>query len=198
VVGVLNRLRESSDVARLARFFDEQADPWLCLEMPVPAQSFGQDSHRQFSEYLEGPSRVRLNSVAEVCEWLRGCEAIDDQALFCQADFWQHPVTFEQLRRGDCEDHSLWAWRQLLQLGLQARFVAGLWRDVPHTWVLFDNHGAEWLIETTAKTGEMIHPVAAIRHFYCPALAVAGGNRTFVYKGYPRFCTSMARWSPIR
>jgi hypothetical protein len=51
-------------------------------------------------------------------------------------------------------------------------------------------------VETTVKAGEMIHPLAAVRPFYSPALGVVAGNRTFVYQGYPRFRTSMARSNP--
>src|SRR5690348_3236184 len=46
------------------------------------------------------------------------CEYVRDPVH--ERDFWQHPKTFEQLRKGDCEDHALWAWRKLTELGISA------------------------------------------------------------------------------
>jgi hypothetical protein len=45
--------------------------------------------------------------------------------LFGEADFWQHPSTFERLRTGDCEDFAVWAWRKLIELGYDVDLVAG-------------------------------------------------------------------------
>ena len=191
VAGMVEKLvRGTADFVRLARFFDEQADPWSRIEMKVDCHAFGLASEREFATYLEGPTRVPASSLEEVCEWLRGCEALDDQTLFFQQDYWQHPVTFEHLRKGDCEDHALWAWRQLVRLGFSGLFMAGLWRDVPHTWVFFVRGGIETVLESTAKTGSMLLPLDTARHFYCPALAVDNHGRTFVYQGYPRFRTA--------
>lgn len=178
---------------RLAQFFDAHADPWVSMEMPVAARTFGMACDRDFPSYLEGPSRVSIQSIEELCAWLRGCEAMDDQTLFFQSDYWQHPVTFEQIRKGDCEDHALWAWRQLHRLNVPARFVAGLWRDIPHTWVICRNDGVDTLIETTAKSSNMLLPLEDARPFYCPALAVDRDCRTYVYQGFPRFRAASAR-----
>lgn len=172
---------------RLARFFRDGADPWERLEVPLPPQVFGLASQRAFSRYLEGESRVPVRTIAEVCAWLRACERLDDQSLFCEADYWQHPLTFEQVRKGDCEDHALWAWRQLRHLGFPALFVAGLWRGTPHAWVMWADPQGQHLLETTAKTGSMEHPFGHGRPDYCPALAVDESLRTWVYQGYPRF-----------
>lgn len=188
---VARLLKGATNYLRLACFFNEHADPWSRLEMRVSGRSFGLASHHDFGLYLEGPSRVPTKTLADLCAWLRECEAIDDQTLFQQPDHWQHPASFENLRKGDCEDHALWAWRQLNQLEVPALFVAGLWGDIPHTWVLFQHNGSEYLLETTAKTGEMMHSVEAARHFYCPALAVDRHCRTYVYQGYPRFRVRM-------
>lgn len=195
--GFLGRLfRDTSTFARLTAFFDERADPWQSLEIAIPHRAFGQGSEREFCAYLEGPSRVAIRSLEDLCAWLKGCEAVDDRTLFFDADFWQHPVTFEQVRKGDCEDHALWAWRQCWRLGLPARFVAGLLGTTAHAWVNFNRDGREYLLETTAKTGDLIHPLPSVRHRYSPALAVDTECRTFVYQGYPRFRLAMENPPP--
>lgn len=172
---------------RLARFFRTDADPWERLEVALPPQVFGRASTREFARYLEGVSRVQVRSVAEVCAWLRACERQDDASLFFEADYWQHPVTFEQFRKGDCEDHALWAWRQLRQLGYRTQFVAGLWRKTPHAWVVWNDGEADHLYETTAKIGPMERPLGHHQTEYCPALAVDEQLRTYVYQGYLQF-----------
>ncbi len=186
--GLLGRLvKGAADFVRLACFFDERADPWERVSMAVPASSFGLASEREFHRYLEGPTRVPASTIEEMCEWLRGCEAVDDLTLFHEPDFWQHPVTFEHLRKGDCEDHALWAWRHLHRLRIPGMFVAGLWNGIAHTWVLFRHNNHDHLFETTCKHGDMVHPLPRVRALYTPALGVDFTCRTYVFQGYQRF-----------
>ena len=72
---------------------------------------------------------MAVKSLQEICEWLVGCDYADDEAFFNEPDFWQHPVMFEQTRKGDCEDHALWAWRKLVELGFEAELVRGHYFD---------------------------------------------------------------------
>ncbi len=184
---VIRWLKTSLDTRRLARFFDEHADPWERMPFDVEHHSFGMASVHDFSTYLAGTSSVPAQSIDDICHWLRSCQAVDDQTLFQSQDHWQHPVAFEQLRRGDCEDHALWAWRKLRELGLHTHFVAGVWGSVAHAWTLFEHHGTVYVLESTAKTTPLYQPLHAVRHQYCPALAVDERLRTFVYQGYPRY-----------
>ena len=57
---------------------------------------------------------------------------------------WQQPCAFEQSRRGDCEDFALWAWRKLVEMGVDAEFYVGrvMCGDDPvsarqHAWVVY-------------------------------------------------------------
>lgn len=179
--------RARATLTRLARFFSPDADPWerLCIE--VNHRVFGQASIHAFQRYLEGPSAHPPQSLEALCAWLRECRSADDTSLFRKDDHWQHPAEFERLRQGDCEDHALWAWRQLRHLGIPALFVTGLWRTTAHAWILLQHQGAELLLETTAKEGPMLLPVAVARSEYCPGVAVDHAIRTFVYQGYQRF-----------
>ncbi len=172
----------------LAEFFSRHGDPWDRIHLTCAPGAFGAGSTRSFSDYFQGRSRVPARSFDEVCAWLLDCECLSDQALFFQEDFWQHPLTFEQIRKGDCEDHALWAWRKLGELGIPARFTAGRWNGVAHAWILLDRADGVHLFETTSKTRPLVHPLdAGTRARYCPALSVDQGFRTYVYAGYPRF-----------
>ena len=51
--------------------------------------------------YLEGQSTVEVSSPKEIVDWLRCCKYMGDTILFHERDFWQHPVTFENMRKGD-------------------------------------------------------------------------------------------------
>src|SRR6185436_7297823 len=95
------------------------------LSLPVPIGAFGPGSRREFAQYFQGESHVRVESIDEIVEWLLNCQYMTDAILFNERDFWQHPNTFEQLRRGDCEDFALWAWRKLADIGIDAEFCVG-------------------------------------------------------------------------
>lgn len=173
---------------QLAVFFEPGRDPWDRIPLACGPNTFGAGSTRCFTEYFQGTSRVTVRSLDEVATWLQACECLTDRALFSLDDHWLHPLTFEELRKGDCEDHALWAWRKLAEIGHPARFAAGRWNGVAHAWVLLDGPEGVRLFETTAKASPMIHPLdAAIRTAYCPALSIDHGMRTFVHAGYPRF-----------
>jgi hypothetical protein len=74
---------------------------------------------------------------------------VSDEEQFGQKDYWQPPEQFEENKKGDCEDFALWTWRQLLQMGYNARFVAGRsgrYRE-GHAWVTFEKDGKHFLLE---------------------------------------------------
>ena len=165
-------------------------DLWEPMPQRVPLQRFGAGAVRDFRWYFEGESSVRVSSVDEMCEWLLACEYVRDRDLFQETDFWQHPRTFEQLRKGDCEDHALWAWRKLVELGFDAELVTGeAVRDdgsaISHVWVLFTHEGVAHLLETTAGTREaMMRPVSEVRARYVPHWGITGQLESRGYAGY--------------
>lgn len=152
---------------------------------------FGQGSHHRFSWYFEGKSDVSVSSVEDILTWLRSCRYVGDKELFQEADFWQHPRTFERLREGDCEDFALWAWRKLTELGIRARLYVGKLVEggrastQEHAWVVFEDDGQEFLLEPTARTTETaVQPLAAVRDRYRPYYSVDSSYRTKCYSGY--------------
>jgi hypothetical protein len=177
---------------RLTRRFWSLDAPWERVAFKVPVAAFGPGSHRHFGHYFEGESRVRARSIDEVVEWLLSCEYVTDRSLFNEVDLWQHPSSFEELRRGDCEDFALWAWRKLAELGIDAEFFVGRILNVAdpdadrqHAWVVFRVGGVEFLFEPAARSRElMIRELAVAMHDYVPHFAVDGRLRTFAFGGY--------------
>jgi len=170
-------------------------DDWSYVPHPVPPWAFGPGSAQDFRWYFQSETRVRVRSVNELCEWLQGCRYAGDPDVFVSDDFWQHPRTFEHLRLGDCEDHALWAWRKLREIGFPAWFVVGQvsWQHAgevnKHAWVQFTRgEGEEVVLEAAAKLGApMIRPAAEVRGEYRPHFAVEHGTfRTRVYGGFLR------------
>jgi hypothetical protein len=164
-------------------------DPWTRVARGVPLGLYGAGSRRDFGWYLEGESTVRIGSIEEIQDWLLACEYVDDRELFNEQDFWQHPRTFEHLRRGDCEDHALWAWRKLVELGVDAELVSGrqLADDdrTGHVWVMFTHGGETLLFETVAKSKHaMFRRLDEVRHVYRPEVSVDGRRQRFAYHGY--------------
>jgi predicted transglutaminase-like cysteine proteinase len=130
-----------------------------------------------------------VESIDEIVEWLRNCEYVTDTDLFHERDVWQHPSAFEQLRRGDCEDFALWAWRKLAELGVEAEFFVGRVVcsdesaiDRQHAWVVYRVDGADFLFEPAAQSrSRMIRSLAEAMDEYVPHFAV---NRSLVTSAF--------------
>jgi len=98
------------------------------------------------------------------------------------------------MRKGDCEDHALWAWHKLKKLGIPAEFVCG--RSGPasakgnhaHAWIHLELSGEQYLMETVANSRQpMTFPLEEVRQNYCPALSVDTNLNTSVYGGLKEF-----------
>lgn len=164
-------------------------DPWARVPAALPPAAFGPGSVRDFAWYFEGESLVAVESLDGLCGWLAECEYVHDPELFHDADFWQHPRTFERLRKGDCEDHAIWAWRTLVRLGYDAELVCGEW-DVTrgdaarHAWVLFRDGGREYVLEAVAgRRDAMVRPLDEVRARYRPHVAVNARLETTTFAG---------------
>jgi hypothetical protein len=148
--------------------------------MPVPASAFGPGSQQPWAEYFKGESGVRVASIDDIVAWLQTCEYVTDLELFQKRDFWQHPGIFEKLRRGDCEDFALWAWRKLAEIGVDAELCVGrvICGDRPdvhrqHAWVVYRVEGIAFLFEPAARTpSSMIRPLEDAMGEYVPHFAV--------------------------
>ncbi len=103
-----------------------------------------------FRGYLDAKLTVSAPDFAAVFAWLRSCRYVRDRDRYGRADLWLHPEDFEKLREGDCEDHALWAWVQLVRQGKAARFTVGR-KTRGHAWVMLYEESGLLLFETTQK-----------------------------------------------
>ena len=103
--------------------------------------------NRYFNRHLA----TRPQTLAEIETFLIGCRYRSDRETRSQRDFWEPPDIFEKRKAGDCEDHAIWAWRQLHDLGYKARLVLGYCKGRAHAWVLIFANGRAYLMEPTLK-----------------------------------------------
>jgi hypothetical protein len=169
-------------------------DPWVRLPYEAPLALYGAGARRDFDWVFEGESTAVVETLDDLMQWLAECTYDSDARLFQEADFWQHPRTFEHLRRGDCEDYALWAWRKLLEIGVDADLVIG--RRVPpgaensrHAWILFRLSDEEFVFEPVACQDRSlaVRPLAAARGDYIPEFGVNRERRRFFFAGYAFF-----------
>ena len=175
------------------RFFPVR-DPWVRLPYEAPLALYGDGARRDFGWVFEGESTTVIHTLDELVQWLAECSYDSDARLFQEADFWQHPRTFEHLRRGDCEDYALWAWRKMLEIGIDADLVIG--RRVPpgtensrHAWILFRSGGEEFVFEPVAchDRAVAVRPLSAARSEYVPEFGVNRNRQRFFFAGYAFF-----------
>ncbi len=155
--------------------------PWVKKRKKIPYHHLATGSVNKFEWYFTGQSAVEVASIEDICDWLRGCKYESDKVLFTKSDYWQHPLEFEKLRQGDCEDHALWAWRKLVGLGLEAEYVLGHWQEGFHAWVMFEKEGELYIFETTRKLSNIMIPALKIKDQYQPKYGVDHNFVTYRY-----------------
>jgi hypothetical protein len=132
--------------------------------------------------HLTQPLSVVCRDLTEVRQFLRGCRYISDLKQFGRRDYWMPPEEFERRRQGDCDDFALWTWRQLIQLGYQARFVcgyAGRYR-AGHAWVTIERDDRTFIVESLAAwAGSTFPRLSTVR--YQPMVSVTWDGRTLRY-----------------
>ena len=158
--------------------------------MDVPATAFGPGSTSPFASYFEGESLVRVASIDDIVAWLGTCEYASDPEQFHERDVWQTPCAFERRQRGDCEDFALWAWRKLVEIGLEAEFFVGRVvcgepaADRQHAWVVYRSGREAYLFEPAAgDKARMIQPLEAVQEAYVPHFAVDRRFATSAFVG---------------
>jgi hypothetical protein len=137
--------------------------------------------------YVSQPLRVPCATLEDVRTFLASCSFMSDQDQFGRKDYWTPPEEFEERKRGDCDDFALWAWRQVMSLGYDARFVvgrSGLY-GIGHAWVTFLRNHRVFLLESTAAClGAQIPRLDTLR--YHPLVSVRwDGERIRYYEHEP-------------
>jgi hypothetical protein len=128
---------------------------------------------RPMGLFLSQPLKIVCRDMDEIRAFLRTCRYVSDQEQFGQRDHWMGPEEFEVVRKGDCDDFALWTWRQLIDLGYNARYVYGLVGAVGngHAWVTYEVEGRTYVVEPlAARFGPTFARLAVLR--YRPILSV--------------------------
>jgi len=170
---------------------------WVGIPVSIEEAEKGIDLDAQHFVYLKPVVRpplafrdrflsyrnARLNWYAPdfpgLLDALRGFRYVRDCEQFGRSDVWFHPEDFELVRAGDCEDHALWAWLQLLHLRLDARFVIGK----EHCWNTFRQDSDWWLLESTSKDPSYQPTRADGAAGYVPQFSVDGNLQFYKHPG---------------
>ncbi len=132
--------------------------------------------------YISQPLAIHCKSLDELRDFLRMCRAVSDRELFGKEEYWQPPDEFEKRKAGDCEDFSLWTWRQLLEMGFEARVVFGRHGryGIGHAWVMFFEGERCFLLEPQYRyLGLNLPRLSTLR--YEPKFSVACSGDTLKY-----------------
>ncbi len=151
---------------------------------------FRPDSHRHsgfrptfpMGRFLSQPLQHPCSNFAEMRRFLAGCRYVSDENQFGRKDYWQPPEQFEEGKKGDCDDFSLWAWRQLIQMGYETRFVTGMvgrYRE-GHAWVTFKKDGKYFLLEPLSWPVGLWQPRLSIIR-YKPKFSVTWDGEKITY-----------------
>ncbi len=178
--------------AHAERIATARADPWRRYDLEPPLRAYGPGATEDFACYLDRDSHVTAETPLAMARWLLDCRYAEDAQLFDDSDHWLHPVTFELVKSGDCEDFSLWAWRKLIEGAYDADFVVGVRHRADgsrgrHAWVLFRHEHREFVFDGVERTVErIIRPVDDVRTQYEPQVGATRGGRRFVFAGLYR------------
>ena len=127
-------------------------DQWLLTHVEIQGQKQGGFPKRMYVYNYRGFDRFdrKVKNLADIEAFLFKCKYMSDRKTRSQSDFWEPPDEFEKRRTGDCEDHAIWAWRHLHDMGYKARLVLGNYRRW-HAWVHIFVNGRAYLLEATQK-----------------------------------------------
>jgi hypothetical protein len=166
------------------------SQPFLRRKGPRPTFPIGR--------FVSQGLTVHCGSMDEVRRFLCGCRYISDEKLFGKQEYWQPPEEFEKLKAGDCEDFSLWTWRQLLEMGLESRVVFGKHGRyaIGHAWVMFFQNGRSFLLEPQARFRGLRLPRLSTLS-YEPQFSVSWDGQTLRYYAHKAHSDFHPTWAFI-
>jgi hypothetical protein len=99
-------------------------------------------------------------------DFLKECEYISDEKHFNKKDFWMLAKNFENEKKGDCEDFSLYTWRQLLKMGYKARLVIGFVSKKMngHAWITAIKDNKAYIVDPTLAKIPLLTPGLVSRY----------------------------------
>jgi len=132
--------------------------------------------------YVSHRLTVLCHSIDDIRCFLLKCKYVSDKELFGKDDYWQPPEEFEKRKEGDCEDFAFWTWRQLMEMGYDARIVFGRHGryGTGHAWVEFCRDNTWFLLEPLARRiGKRLPRLSTLR--YHPQFSVAWDGQKLSY-----------------
>lgn len=132
--------------------------------------------------YVSQPLTVECHSIEDIRCFLSKCKYVSDKELFGKDEYWQPPEAFEKRKKGDCEDFAFWVWRQLIQMGYDARIVFGRHGryGAGHAWVEFCKDKTWFLLEPLARfLGERLPRLSTLS--YHPQFSVSWDGEKLSY-----------------
>ncbi|MGB6476170.1 MAG: transglutaminase domain-containing protein [Candidatus Sulfotelmatobacter sp.] len=132
--------------------------------------------------YVSQPLTIQCTTIDEIRKFLIGCDYVSDRELLGKNDYWQPPEEFEKRKKGDCEDFAVWTWRQLLNMGYDARFIGGKCGRYGegHAWVEYFQDGKCFLLEPLyCRVGTAVPRLSTLR--YVPKLSVSWDGSALRY-----------------
>ena len=144
--------------------------------------------------YVSQALTVQCHTLEEIRQFLCTCRVVSDEELFSKRDYWQPPEEFEKRRAGDCEDFSLWTWRQLQGMGLEARVVFGRHGryGIGHAWVMFYRDANSFLVEPQARMNLHYPRLSTLQ--YEPKFSVSWDGQTLKYFAHEDRSSSRPNW----
>ncbi len=103
-----------------------------------------------WSRFFKKPLVTNPESLADIQKFLLRCQYLSDRETRGCDDYWEPPDIFEERKTGDCEDHAIWAWRHLHEMGYKTRLVLGDCKG-GHAWVHIFVNDRAYLLEATQK-----------------------------------------------
>jgi Bacterial transglutaminase-like cysteine proteinase BTLCP len=131
--------------------------------------------------FVSQPPKVVCRDLDEIRTFLSTCRYVSDREQFGVRDHWMQPEEFEQKRRGDCDDFTLWTWKQLLGLGYNARFVtgvAGRYRE-GHAWVSFRVLDRVYIVEPLLARYRKFPRLETLRYQPIVSVEITGSQVKF-------------------
>jgi hypothetical protein len=116
--------------------------------------------------YLSQPLRFKCHDINDLRAFLQKCSYVSDQEQFNKEDHWMPPEEFEKKQQGDCDDYSLWVWRQLIEMGYTTRFVVGLSGkyEEGHAWVTYIDRNIHYLLEPLLNFTHKMPQLSIVRY----------------------------------
>jgi hypothetical protein len=132
--------------------------------------------------YILHPVSHRCETLEDLRRFLAGCRFDSDMKKSGKEYRWMPPEEFEQKKIGICVDFSLWAWRQLMLMGYEARFGGGPCGRYGegHAWVTFTDEKKHYLLEPQfARVGSTLPRLSVLQ--YKPEISVSWDGKKIRY-----------------